>query len=88
MEALAKQKNKKDMRKALNTLPNELDAMYDNTMERIRSRETVSTSLAERVLGWISHARRPLSVGELQHALAVQFGDVCASRVSAPKKLC
>lgn len=69
------------MRKALSSLPKELDGTYDQTMARIRSQSPQLVLLAERVLGWISNARRPLSVEELQHALAVHPEDVCAYRV-------
>lgn len=76
------------MRKALSTLPKELDKTYDQAMERIRSQDTESVRLAERVLAWMSNARRPFSVEELLHGLAVQPGEVCASRVPIPKKPC
>lgn len=46
-------------------------------MERIRSQYTESARLAQRVIAWISDARRPFSVQELQHALAVHPGEVC-----------
>ena len=68
------------MRKALSSLPKELDETYDQAMERIRSQDTESVRLAERVLAWISNARRPFSVAELQHALAIQPGEVCVCR--------
>ena len=84
---LAKQKNKRDLRKALSSLPKELNETYNQTMVRIRSQDTESVLLAESVLSWISAARRPLIVEELQHALAVQPGDVCGSRHSTPKRL-
>lgn len=63
------------MRKALSTLPKELDKTYDQAMERIRSQDTESVRLAERVLAWMSNARRPFSVEELLHGLAVQPGE-------------
>lgn len=76
------------MRKALRSLPKELDETYDQAMERIRSQDTESVRLAERVLAWISNARRPFSVEELQHGLAVQPGEVCARRISTSKHPC
>lgn len=70
------------MRKALISLPQELDETYDQAMERIRSQDIESIRLAERVLAWIVHALRPLSVEELQHALAVQPEEVCVLHIS------
>ncbi len=87
MESLAKQMAKREMRKALNSLPKELDETYDHAMERIRSQDTEYAGMAKQVLAWLSHAYRPLSVKELQHALAVHPGDVCTSRVSARKRV-
>lgn len=46
--------------------------MYDVAMERIRSQGDGCDELAKTILLWIVHALRPLSVRELQHALAVQ----------------
>ena len=48
-------------------------------MERIRSQDTECIRLAERILAWISNARRPFLVKELQHALAIQPDEVCFS---------
>lgn len=88
LESLAKQKTKKDMRKARSSLPKELNKTYDDAMKKIRSQDPESVRVAEHVLAWISNARRPFSVDELQHALAVQPGEVCAYRTPAPKKPC
>ncbi len=88
MESLARQLNKRDVRNALKSLPKELNATYDHAMERIRSQDAGSARLAERVLAWIFNVRRPFSVKELQHALAIRPGDVRASRVPSGKRLC
>lgn len=52
--------------------PNAYNKLYDNTMTRIRSRET--PDLAMQVLSWVAWAKRPLAVQELQHALAIADG--------------
>ena len=87
VESLARQLNKRSLRKALDSLPEGLDQTYDQTMKRISSQGTVHAHHAERVLAWISNVRRPLSVKELQHALAVESGDVCARRFHPQNKL-
>ncbi|KAK4066325.1 hypothetical protein Trihar35433_6752 [Trichoderma harzianum] len=46
---------------------------YDDTVERIKSQKNGFRRLAEQTLSWISHAKRQLTVIELQHALAVDF---------------
>ena len=73
------------MLKALSFLPKELDETYDHTMKRIRSQRTSAIRLAEQVLAWISNARRPLSVEELQHALVVEPGDVGTCHTLIPE---
>jgi ankyrin repeat protein len=75
MDSLAKKLNRKEVRKAIKSLPAELDNIYDETMERIRSQNEGEANLAIKILYWISYAFRPLTVTEIQHALAVEPGD-------------
>ncbi|OCL04595.1 ankyrin repeat protein, partial [Glonium stellatum] len=49
-----------------------LDKVYEQAMERIKNQGTSSQELARSILAWIVHARRPLSVLEFRHALAVK----------------
>ncbi|KAL5088041.1 hypothetical protein Trisim1_007209 [Trichoderma cf. simile WF8] len=46
---------------------------YDDTVGRIKSQKNGFRRLAEKTLSWINHAKRQLTVIELQHALAVDF---------------
>ena len=78
METLAGQLNVRDLRKVLSSLPEGLDETYDQTIKRIQSQREHPARLAERVLAWITYARRPFFVKELQHALAIIPGDVCS----------
>jgi Ankyrin repeats (3 copies)/Ankyrin repeats (many copies) len=75
MDSLAKKHNRRDIRKALENLPKELDDTYDEAMQRIWSQDEGDAKLAEQVLSWISYAFRPLTIIELQHALAVEPGS-------------
>jgi hypothetical protein len=59
---------------ALERLPTEIHGAYDIVMERIRQQGESDETLARKVLLWVTQARRPLSVAELQHALAVLPG--------------
>ena len=49
--------------------PNAYGKLYGDTIQRIRGKE--SRELAMHVLSWAGWARRPLTVQELQHALAI-----------------
>ena len=61
----------REVRTALDNLPEEMDDTYDEAMERIERQDDNRKQLARRVLSWIIYVVRPLSVKELQHALAV-----------------
>jgi hypothetical protein len=76
MTSLATKEGPKAIRKALKTLPEGLHGTYDEMMRRIESQNDDDKQLARRVLFWIFHALRPLTLGELQHALAVEPGEL------------
>lgn len=63
------------MKDALKCLPEGLNDTYDETMKRIDSQHPDHATLARKALYWIFYAFRPLTVLELQHALAVETGD-------------
>jgi DNA-binding transcriptional regulator GbsR (MarR family) len=71
MDKLVQQNSDKEVLRALENLPEGIDEIYNDAMERIEKQNEVNKRLAKRVLAWITHARRPLTVEELQHALAV-----------------
>ncbi|KAL6824068.1 ankyrin repeat-containing domain protein [Trichoderma camerunense] len=49
-----------------------LHDIYKQAMERIEGHTDAIRSLAKRILTWITLAKRPLSITEMQHALAVR----------------
>ncbi|KAI5782081.1 hypothetical protein DFH27DRAFT_579715 [Peziza echinospora] len=75
IEAVAECVNSNELREAMRRLPGGLDATYDNALERISSQGPRRLGLAKTILMWITYAVRPLSMKELQHALAVKEGD-------------
>jgi Ankyrin repeats (3 copies) len=52
-----------------------LDQAYRGLVERIANQKTGFKELAWKVLLWITCAKRPLTVLEIRHALAVEKGD-------------
>ena len=60
----------------LQTLPSTLTSTYDEAMHRIESQEQDHQAVAFKTLAWLTYAFRSLSVGELQHALAIELGHV------------
>ncbi|KAB5558216.1 hypothetical protein GE09DRAFT_1173204 [Coniochaeta sp. 2T2.1] len=77
LDSLVGKRSPKAVRTALGKLPSGSDA-YDhaskNAMERIEGQLADQEELAKQVLAWITCAARPLSITEIQHALAVEVG--------------
>lgn len=71
MDSVSKKHNRPGIYSALQTLPIKLDESYDELLVRISQQDEEDVRLAMRILLWISFAVRPLSVAELQHALAI-----------------
>ena len=65
----------KKIKIALESMPNELDELYRQTVERIRRQPGDDGELGMKVLSWVTHAKRPLRVEEIQHALAVEVDE-------------
>ncbi|KAF8868100.1 hypothetical protein BD779DRAFT_1462375 [Infundibulicybe gibba] len=57
-----------DLCQALDKLPNTLDATYDEAMSRINEDHK---ALAYRIISWLIHAAHPMTIYDLQYALAV-----------------
>ncbi|KAF3916861.1 Ankyrin-1 [Dactylellina cionopaga] len=53
-------------------MPSDLQKTFDVALERIQAQPKQHAALALRVLSWLTHARRPLSIEELCHGLAVE----------------
>ncbi|KAK1251818.1 hypothetical protein MKX07_007297 [Trichoderma sp. CBMAI-0711] len=62
------------VKRALRDLPNTLGETYDQAMARIEAQGEALRILAKKVLSWLVHAKRVLSVTELQHAVAIEPG--------------
>ena len=50
--------------------------VYDRAMDRIIKQGNDSGVLAKKVLSWITHATRPLTVLELRYAIAAEYGEL------------
>ena len=72
MDILRVQTSGMAIRKALGGLPKDLDAIYDDAMQRIDAQDKPERDLAHQILAVLVCAHRNLRVGELKHALAVQ----------------
>ncbi|KAK0435957.1 hypothetical protein EV421DRAFT_1144381, partial [Armillaria borealis] len=84
MDLLAQITTLKILRVALRKLPDNMASAYDKTLERVNSQGKYDRELAYRIFGWIAFMRRPLTVLELRHALAVELGTM----ILDPDNLC
>src|SRR5271156_6177056 len=78
LDSLVDKTTPRAIRRALEKLPKGSDALdqaYEEAMKRIQGQEAGFQELTQRVLSWITCARRPLTTLELRHALAVEVGD-------------
>lgn len=72
------QTNESEVLQALRELPFGLIQNLDLAMEHIKLQDSQSPTRANRAmrtLMWLSHSRRPLTIYELQHALATKTGN-------------
>ncbi|KAJ7483615.1 hypothetical protein FB451DRAFT_1439964, partial [Mycena latifolia] len=72
IESLATKNTIKAVREALQHLPKSLQHTYDEAMERIKYQTEEDRQLGLLALAWVANAKRPLSVAELQEALAIE----------------
>ena len=86
MESLTTKTTLRKLKDALTALPEGLDNTYDETMERINSQHPDQATLARKVLCWVFHAFHPLTMLEIQHALAVETGDSMLDEDNIPEQ--
>ncbi|KAH8703664.1 ankyrin repeat-containing domain protein [Talaromyces proteolyticus] len=75
-----------EIRERANMIPDSLEAIYSDMLLRIQ-KET-HRKLANSILAWVSHCRRPLKIQELQMALAIEqqiSGDVVWKSRTVPR---
>jgi hypothetical protein len=71
MNLLANTKTRKGIYRALGSLPRNLDALYSGIISKIWGQNEEDVLIASDVLSWVSFVKRPLTITELQHALAI-----------------
>ena len=71
MESLRTKVNQLELERALSRLPDSVEGYYKEAMQRIDAQRPDERKRGYKVLSLVSRARRPLSLSELQHALAV-----------------
>ena len=87
MDSIIRKSSKGAVREALLALPRDLSGAYKKSREMIDSQHKEDSELAWRIISWVSFATRPLSLSELQHALAVKegCGEITADALPHPE---
>ena len=71
MESLRTKSNRLELKRALTRLPDSVEGYYKQAMDRVEAQAPADRKRGYKILSLVSCARRPLSLKELQHALAV-----------------
>jgi ankyrin repeat protein len=74
MDALADCLTIREIENALGSLPQGINDTYDQVMERIEKLSVNRRRAVKRLLQWVSYSKRPLTLEELEHAIAVSRG--------------
>ncbi|OBT64232.1 hypothetical protein VE03_06864 [Pseudogymnoascus sp. 23342-1-I1] len=78
VDSLRDKRTKAKVQSMLEMLPRGAEALkeaYNDAIKRIETQLLDDSKLAKSVLSWITYAERPLTTGEICHALAVDPGD-------------
>ena len=73
VKALEERDTIMSIKAAVKNLPTDLDVMYEQTLERIHRLPPERANIGLLALLWVTHAKRPLDVLELQEALATKY---------------
>ncbi|KAK0445036.1 uncharacterized protein EV420DRAFT_1277206 [Desarmillaria tabescens] len=74
MTLLAQTKDRGELIEALNKLPDTIEGTYEHFLERADCKPERKRDFAYRIFSWIAFAERPLTILELQYALAMRSG--------------
>ncbi|KAL8648358.1 MAG: hypothetical protein Q9210_005039 [Variospora velana] len=85
MDSLRKEDNLRDLKEALQHLPEDLDKTYDEAMSRINRQDSRRLARAHQVLKLINCAKRPLKLTEMRQALSVRITDTFLDPEALPK---
>lgn len=86
MDSLTSKNTLRKLKSALHSLPEGLEKTYDEVWHRIKAQNPDDAELAARVIYWVFHASRPLTIAEIQHALAVEPGDTFLDEDNIPNE--
>ncbi|KAI4124244.1 MAG: hypothetical protein LQ338_004901 [Usnochroma carphineum] len=72
MDSLATKMSVETLKRAIENLPSTLNQLYDDAFRRIDDQDKEERGFANKALRWVAYAYRPLTVRELEEALAIE----------------
>lgn len=69
---ISSQGSDRNIRKALQSLPEDMEGTYERILADIEKKPKSDRELANKVLMWLAYAQRPLGIGELSQAVAME----------------
>ncbi len=85
MDSISREDNIRDIRENLQSLPEDLDIIYDEALQRIKRQDRRQLARAEQVLTLINCAYRPLKMREIQYMLSIRPGDISPDLEAFPR---
>ena len=73
LDAICEEASDKGIEKALERVPDNMDATYERILNTINEKPRPKRELARKTLMWIAYARRPLSIDELAYAISIEI---------------
>ena len=72
LDAICAEVSDKGIERALERVPDTMDATYERILDTIKAKSRAQYELARRILIWIVYARRPLSIDELACVVSIE----------------
>jgi ankyrin repeat protein len=88
MDYLMDQTSEAELENALGNINSGSDGLkntYERTLERIRAQPSKKRELANRILGWLTHSYKALTISELREALAIEPGTIELNQRARPR---
>ena len=72
LDAICAEVSDKGIERALERVPDTMDATYERILDTIKAKSRAQYELARRIIIWIVYARRPLSIDELALFISIE----------------
>ena len=74
LDAICTEISDKGIEKALEKVPDDMDATYERILGTINHKPRAQRELARKILIWVAYARQPLPIDSLAYAISIEMG--------------